>query len=441
VNDVWASDDGEHWVVQTKDAEWSRRAGHQVSLVDGIMYLIGGHNATHVFNDHWMSVDKGRTWEQILFPSPVDPDNYTLAVPEAAWSPRTGFIVEQKHSALTDVTTLYMYGGELARGVRDEGNKETTNEVWMWPVVRAPTVAMQWVKMSDGGCNRFASRTQMMSMRVDNEVFIVGGFEGSAEGGEGYHTQLNEVWMHEQVLPQSCLRDEMWVLERQWGQTFVPPCPNGWYQVSPYCYWVKPQKMNSIEAEAVCQAEGAHTASITTEREHDFVFSLLKDLDNELSDAHIGVRRIKGEDGDPVWSWSDGSIWYYRRWALNEPSEDWENAMTIAAINTEDSASAGEDCATIRFKRRSKKFDAWVNMDCGVQGVPTCKRNPAGYHAWLDHQLKIECMTERRNDDLRYLQVQYYAAYYTPSLTSLPGTTFATYRRVVVTLSWATASG
>jgi hypothetical protein len=412
VNDVWASDDGEKWVIQTKGAEWSRRAGHQVAIVNDVMYVVGGHNATHAFNDMWSSLDKGRTWEQIMFPSLTDPGDYSSRIPEAAWSPRKGFTMEVKTSpSLTDVHTLYIYGGELETGVNGTGEYEVTNEVWMWPVVRNYMEAVQWLKVEDGACGRFSNRSHMMSMTVDGEVMIAGGHEYDGhqdldeERNDGFHEQMSEMWVHEQVLPQTCLRKEMWVVERQWAQSFVPPCPNGWYQVSPFCYWIKPEPMSAIQAEATCQAEGAHTASVTSEKEHDFLFALLKDLDNELSDAHIGVRRTKSADGSVEWSWSDGSVWYYRRWAQNEPNEDFGNLETIAGVNTVDSAPAGEDCATIRFKRRSKKFDAWVNMDCGVQGVPACKRNPENYQEWLDHQLHIMCDEQRRNDDLRYLQV------------------------------------
>ena len=68
--------------------------------------------------------------------------------------------------------------------------------------------------------------------------------------------------MHEQVLPQTCQRKPEWVLERQWGQRYIPPCPHGWYQEAPNCYWIGPDLQTATEAEKTCAKEGAHLASI-----------------------------------------------------------------------------------------------------------------------------------------------------------------------------------
>lgn len=62
VNDVWNSDDGEHWVRVIENAEFAPRHSHKVVVYDDKLWLIGGQNGTaSPPTEIWYSAD-GETW-------------------------------------------------------------------------------------------------------------------------------------------------------------------------------------------------------------------------------------------------------------------------------------------------------------------------------------------------------------------------------------------
>lgn len=78
-NDVWSSADGKHWKLHTANAGWSPRAYHQAVVLNGKMYVFGGGNYVpkyHGLNDVWCSED-GEHW--------------TRLTEHAEWSPRLWF--------------------------------------------------------------------------------------------------------------------------------------------------------------------------------------------------------------------------------------------------------------------------------------------------------------------------------------------------------------
>ncbi|ODT97850.1 MAG: galactose oxidase, partial [Planctomycetes bacterium SCN 63-9] len=78
-NDVWSSEDGEHWTLETANAAWSPRAYHQAAVLNGRIYVFGGGNYVpkyQAFNDVWSSAD-GKNW--------------TRETEAAPWSPRLWF--------------------------------------------------------------------------------------------------------------------------------------------------------------------------------------------------------------------------------------------------------------------------------------------------------------------------------------------------------------
>ncbi len=78
-NDVWSSADGQTWDLVTADAGWSPRAYHQAAVLNDKLYVFGGGNYVpeyEVLNDVWVTED-GEHWEQL-----------TAAAP---WSPRIWF--------------------------------------------------------------------------------------------------------------------------------------------------------------------------------------------------------------------------------------------------------------------------------------------------------------------------------------------------------------
>ena len=78
-NDVWSSSDGQNWTRVTEHAGWSPRAYHQAVVHDGKMWVMGGGNYVPKYsanNDVWSSED-GEHWTQVT--------------EHAGWSPRDWF--------------------------------------------------------------------------------------------------------------------------------------------------------------------------------------------------------------------------------------------------------------------------------------------------------------------------------------------------------------
>ena len=65
LNDVWCSDDGEHWTEVTSAAEWAPRIWHSVAVYRDHLWIIAGLNQEiDNLGDVWCSPD-GKNWRQI----------------------------------------------------------------------------------------------------------------------------------------------------------------------------------------------------------------------------------------------------------------------------------------------------------------------------------------------------------------------------------------
>ncbi len=62
--DVWSTNDGTNWVLETAAAGWGAREGATLIANQTGFYLMGGANATSSFNDVWFSAD-GASWSAI----------------------------------------------------------------------------------------------------------------------------------------------------------------------------------------------------------------------------------------------------------------------------------------------------------------------------------------------------------------------------------------
>jgi hypothetical protein len=92
-NDVWCSEDGEHWRLVVANADWPARAYHQAVVLNDRIYLMGGGNYVPDYrarNDVWSSAD-GVSWQR--------------ETSQAEWSPRLWF------SALTYRDHMWVLGG------------------------------------------------------------------------------------------------------------------------------------------------------------------------------------------------------------------------------------------------------------------------------------------------------------------------------------------
>ena len=62
LNDVWSSADGKNWSLETANAKWTWRYGHQAVSHSGRLYVLGGnYNGEGILNDVWSSAD-GKNW-------------------------------------------------------------------------------------------------------------------------------------------------------------------------------------------------------------------------------------------------------------------------------------------------------------------------------------------------------------------------------------------
>ena len=88
-------------------------------------------------------------------------------------------------------------------------------------------------------------------------------------------------------------------------------CPAGWEEEGQRCYFWSQEKTTWGQAEENCQKEGAHLASVTSQRVHDFLWR------RKESQVWIGATDQKREKD---WLWTDCSVWNFTRWGKNQPN-------------------------------------------------------------------------------------------------------------------------
>jgi hypothetical protein len=74
-NDIWSSEDGQTWRLETESAPWNPRAYHKVVELNGKLWLTAGGGwaeGGRVYGDVWCS-DDGVNWECVLEKAPWDP--------------------------------------------------------------------------------------------------------------------------------------------------------------------------------------------------------------------------------------------------------------------------------------------------------------------------------------------------------------------------------
>lgn len=154
-NDVWRTVGGDSWVLVTPHAPWARRAYHQLVAHSGRLYLLGGGNYAPGYearNDVW-STEDGVAWRLETGSAPWSPRIWFSAVSyrgylwilggfsdgpyrnwgdiwysrdgrrwvryetDVQWSPR------HEHSTVVHADQIWVVGGMAERGV-------LTNDVW-----------------------------------------------------------------------------------------------------------------------------------------------------------------------------------------------------------------------------------------------------------------------------------------------------------------------
>ena len=119
--DVWSSDNGVNWRVETGDASWSGRIRPRPVVHNGRIYMLGGYGHGDYQNDVWSSAD-GKNWTLVKANNNV------------GWSKR------DDHQAVSHNGRLYVLGGFY----RPFGGLSTYyNDVWSsadgksWTIVKA----------------------------------------------------------------------------------------------------------------------------------------------------------------------------------------------------------------------------------------------------------------------------------------------------------------
>ena len=171
-NDVWKSTDGgATWTQVTTPAirKFSARYGHSSIVMDGAIYVIGGHGASGTLNDVWKSTD-GATWTEVT----------TTTNPRfpARFEHSSVVIVEGPHKG------MYVIGGQSV-----SGSASYLNDVWK------STDGASWTQViSDTATtttNQFSQRAIHSSVSIRSGphqgIYVIGGIDAST----GF---LDDVW-------------------------------------------------------------------------------------------------------------------------------------------------------------------------------------------------------------------------------------------------------
>ena len=174
-NDVWSSADGENWSLETDNAGWARREGHQALLHNGRLYVLGGYgsyeNGSSYRNDVW---------------SAVDGQNWSLETANAGWVKR------KEHQALSHNGRLYVLGGQT--GI----SPYRQNDVW------SSADGKNWsLETANAG---WADRYGHQALSYNGRLYVLGGIAGdykndvwSSADGQNWSLETNNAkWLGRQ---------------------------------------------------------------------------------------------------------------------------------------------------------------------------------------------------------------------------------------------------
>lgn len=142
-SDVWSSEDGKTWKLETADAGWSPRAYHAAVVHDGRIWVLGGGNYVPNYvarNDVWSSKD-GVHWEKMT-------DN-------APWHPRLWF------SAVVYRDRIWVLGGWSNNPSRNWGDVWTSADGVHWDKLEA--------------ANSWKERHEHSAFVFQDKVWVAGG--------------------------------------------------------------------------------------------------------------------------------------------------------------------------------------------------------------------------------------------------------------------------
>lgn len=205
---VWRSIDGVNWEQVVARAPWGEREGQKVLVFDNKLWLFGGVNydSSKIYNDVWSSID-GITWEQEASINP--------------WKPRWDHDVEVYRDR------IYLVGGMGFGGL---GFRDT------WSTADGKTWRLETETAPWGG--EVGGRQGHELVAFKDKLWLVGGLNSSTNAGVGdtWYTENGRDWQklpndggwtgredHEVVV----FRDKIWLfggmdLNWQWSN-------DGWF--------------------------------------------------------------------------------------------------------------------------------------------------------------------------------------------------------------------
>jgi len=131
----------------------------------------------------------------------------------------------------------------------------------------------------------------------------------------------------------------------KWSQVYHPgACDKGWSQWDAFCYKHYWEKRNWFEAEKLCRDRGSHLASIHSQAENHFIYTLTSGLS-----AWIGYTDL---DQDTHYKWSDSTQDDFSNFAKNCTGREHE-----------------PDC------KPEDRQQQWYDWNGAEEGTFVCKRN------------------------------------------------------------------
>ena len=95
-------------------------------------------------------------------------------------------------------------------------------------------------------------------------------------------------------------------------------CGSDWTEWGSHCYKFFGEKLTWFDAQARCEKEGSHLASVHSGDENQFLGTF-----QDSSGWWIGGNDL---DTEGTWVWTDGTEWDYQNWSPGQPSTSYSNS-------------------------------------------------------------------------------------------------------------------